>query len=1122
MLHLLLGRAGSGKTTTILDTLCQQVEEGQQAVLVVPEQFSFECERALTRRLGLAKMMGVEVLSFTRLADWVFRRHGGLAGRSLDPTTRLILMSVALDQVKDTLETYRRQSRSAAFLPALVSLTTEFKNAGAAPEDLQRVAMTTPDKRLSAKLGELAVIYGAFQALVDRGFTDPLDDLGRAARLAAEHHAFAQTAVFVDSFLSFTAAENRMLAAILADSPLVWVSLCADQLPQEGGAPIFATARQTARRLKEIARRAGTKVAKPLVLEAPRRFAAGDLAAIEGFLAQQELEAPPDPNPAHGVTLVAARDPYEEMEYVAAQICRLVREEGLRYREILVVGRALESRKTAVSTVFGRYGIPYFDDRRVCVTTQPLASLLMGALEAVRGGWDTGELLRLAKNPLTGVDLDGAALLENYCFTWNVGGSQWLAPFQNSPGGFSDRVSEDEKDILAQVNLAREQLTGPLAQLKDRLSGCDGRGFALALWQYLEALETPERLRQFAATLDQEEGRQLLELSEGLWASLTGILDVFATQLEGGRQTLAHLADLFAMAVSSIELGQIPRTADQVMVGDADRIRPSGPRAVFVVGANEGEFPQKAPAGGIFRDSEREILMKAGLELASAGIQRTLEERYFFYTALCAPSRWLYVSFCRGDAQGARLEPALALTRMAEKLRLDIAEARDLDRTLRAATWETALDQAAAAMAQPDSWSAALEQCLEATDHLGLSRLRRAAKGFAVEGLAPPVARALFGQRIYASPSRVEKFFECPFTYFCKFGLGVEPRKKAEFSPLESGIVIHMVLEKILAKYGGEALSQLDQRALEEEISALIAQFLGTRVEDLSALPARTRYQFARLVAILTRLLRRLGAEFAQSAFVPAGFEVRVGGEEIPPMTVVSPGGIAVTLEGTIDRVDLMDVEDGSGNRFVRVVDYKSGARKFSLSQVVEGLNMQLLLYLFAVCDGGEGRFSALEPAGVLYMPARAEVVTAARSDTPAQIEAAHGAGLRMNGLLLDDRQALEGMEHHLSGQYIPVKLTAGGLYDKRSPVVDRHQLEQLRRHVRRMVGEMGDRLSFGKIAPSPAVGGDRSPCDHCDYAAICQSTGGATERAITSLTAEEFFEELTKREEESHGGTVD
>jgi ATP-dependent helicase/nuclease subunit B len=350
------------------------------------------------------------------------------------------------------------------------------------------------------------------------------------------------------------------------------------------------------------------------------------------------------------------------------------------------------------------------------------------------------------------------------------------------------------------------------------------------------------------------------------------------------------------------------------------------------------------------------------------------------------------------------------------------------------------------------------------------------------------VARELFGGNLRLSPTRVERFYSCPFRYFAADGLALRTRRKVEFTPLESGSVIHNVLQVMVQRYGGKGLAGVEEAALKQEIAAVIQDYLSSLVEDTTKLPTRFQYLFERLTGMLARLLRRIGEEFAQSEFSPAAFElpIRQGeGEEtqeVEPLHLQTVDGMSVVVEGTVDRVDIMEK---NGIRYVRVVDYKSGSKSFDLHDILYGLNMQMLLYLFTIAENGVGELADAIPAGVLYMPVSESFVSAGRDASAEQIADAQTKQWKMSGILLEDEEVLRGMERDLAGLYIPVKLGRNG-YDRYSSLATQEELGRLARKVRELIADMAESLGKGAVAALPVLGDDYKTCEYCEYKAIC------------------------------------
>lgn len=1107
MVQFILGEAGTGKTELIYHQLRQSAQGGRKCILLIPEQYSFEAEKAVYQRLGAVLALQVEVLSFTRLANLVFRQCGGLAGHALDDCARVLLMSVTLEEVQDALTVYSRHPGNPAFVSSMVAMVGEFKNAGVTPDGLKELSGQLPEGALREKLGELFMIYSVYQAFVDRSYVDQMDDLMRAGGYLEETSVFQGYDVYCDGFKGFMAGEYTLLRYLLRDARNVTFSFSADGLSDaEEGTGVFSPVKRTIRRLIRMSGENGQSVQPPVIQREFHRFQAPELCHI----AAQMFRRPEEYRgwrSGESVYLVQALNPYEEIEAAAGRICALVRERGMRYRDVAVIARSLEPYQTAIESVFRRYGIPYFMDKQVDAETHPLTTLLLTALEAVRGGMDTGKILRLAKSPLLGLDLYENSLLENYCYVWRIEREQWKTPFQNHPDGFGGQMDQEAQERLAKAEGARQKLITPLLSLRGKLEECDGGGFAKAAFDYLEESGAVQRLSDLEELSD--------SLSSQVWDNLTAILDRFFLVMQGVRLTAARFTELLRLSLQTMEVALIPQTNDQVLVGAADRVRPQNPKAVFVIGANLGIFPARIEAGGVLSEDDRKKLAENGVEIAETMEERAVSEKYWAYTALTAASQYLWVSFCASGLDGKARYPSTIieqLRRMFPGLERE-AEHGSLDRVVNETTAFTAFcRRAASGQWKQTAEGAALEEYLMETSYADRLERVEALREEPFYSLSPGPAAALFGRTLHISPTRADDFASCPFRYFLRHALRLRPRRRAELTPLESGSALHYVLSAMVQAHPSKELGELTSKQMEEEVDALLEKFLKENMERQDESPARFAYLYRRLRSTLLFLLRHLGAELAQSRFVPVAFELPISRERgTPPLEFTSKDGMRILLEGTVDRVDVYTKPE-DGKEYLRVVDYKSGRKQFDLNDLLSGLDMQMPIYLFTLCRADEPI-----PAGVLYMPARAEAVEAGREDAPEKIQAEFEGKMRMNGLLLMDYEILEAMEEELTGRFIPIKKSASGInaQSKRNTVT-KDEWKTLKEYVIRKSEQMADQLHEGGIDDVPLLKKDgRLACEYCEYQAVCgHEADSVKRREVSDLSREEA---LAKMKEDKH-----
>lgn len=1081
MLRFITGRAGTGKTHLLMEQLSAAASDGETGViLVVPEQFSFETERTLWKTLGAETMLRVEVLSFKRLAQMIFRACGGLAGEYLTPPAKAVLMSSVLFDVKEALEFYSSQAENAAFLSALCRTVTAFKNWDVPPDRLKEAADNAPKGTLRQKLSELSLIYQGFEAAIAGKYTDEDDDVARACLLAEQQDFFAGKALFFDQFLGFTGLEYRMISVVLHQCDQVWFSLCAGEKEEPYG--LFSPVHDALRRLRAMGKEAGHKIAPPLCLKEPRRFASPELIALEKGMFSSAKE--PYPEPPQAVRLIKVQNREEEIVFAAQHICALVREQGYRYRDIVVFARDPEKYRMYIEEIFPAYGIPAFLDKKTDVSAAPVTRFLSALFDCMSSRFATGDVLSLAKSPLIGLSEVEAAKLENYAYVWNITGRRWLAPFTGHPAGLRGEFTPEEQEELAELNRLRAHLVAPVEQLATQLAEGPAEELCRGLYHYLKSQGILSALETLSHRLEEEGEGTLAKEQQEVWQAVLQVMDSIAQGLRGRILTLPRFCRLFSVGLAACQLGKIPEHTDEVLIGDVGRTLSGEKRAALLLGVTEGEFPALSPSGGIFTEQDAQALSQMGLSFAKTGEDSLFDEQLLAYQAMTGVSEQAVFLLPAGDLTGRALSPS----GIVRELRAIFPAGLESSPTLRGpaalCTRESALREYFSLQGSPDSYLSTLEAFFS-QDPAVQETLSRSRAPRPSSLSHPSLAGKLYGSRLLLSPSRVEKFYQCPFAYYLTYGLRLNTPKRAGLSPIETGSVIHFCLERLVRRYGAKQLSQIDGQALRAAVESLLREYLDQEMGGLSDKPARFGYLFTRLSATVLTLIRQLAAEFDQSAFTPVDFELTIApGGDVEPVLLRTPDGGTVQVIGRVDRVDTCRIGEET---YVRVVDYKTGSAKFSLTEVLQGLGLQMLLYLFTIWQNGSSRYGPTLPAGVLYLPAVNPVVKAGRDTDTETVEKLRRQGLKMNGLVLSDPSVIRAMEGEGKGVFIPVTLKANGEPDARSSVASLQELSQLSQHIDALVIQMAGELRSGKISAAPLPKNGRLPCEYCDYRSICR-----------------------------------
>lgn len=1150
MLHLITGRAGSGKTSYVRKVLGTLASEGNdRLVLIVPEQYSFSSERAILEQFGEKDAQNIEVLSFTRLADYVFRELGGMSGTLADDGIKIMLMVKALSTVQDQLELYAKHIESIPLAKELLYTVTELRQAAITPAMLREAAQsdrTLHQQSFRQKLRELALIFEAYDAEFSQLYRDNDTLLDRLCQLLKENTFFQGYTVAIDGFKGFTAQELQLLEQLLLQSDDLYLTLCLDQIrrgtEKRNPSLIFESVNETAKKVLQIATTHHISVLldKPETtgIASGKRYQAEELKLLEEHLFYPEKEV--TQTAAKAIHIHSGQDVTEECNFIAASIRKLLRGEELRLRDIAVIVRQEDTYRRELQAAFHRYQIPFFEDSRQPIVNQPLITLTESVFTLLTTGFSTENILRYLKTGLSELSEEQVAKLENYALLWNLSAKAWQEEFTLHPDGLGVKETEKSDATLADLNQMRETIIQPLQALRLAVSKTTAEGIGKAYYDFLTKTQVSQHLKTYAMAYHEKGFTALAAEQSRVWDLLMELLDKLANVMGDRRIPLQTYVNLFHAVVSVTELGNIPQALDQVSIGAADRIRLDSPKVVFVAGCAEGIFPAGVSSNGIFSSADRKQLLEMGLELGLSKELQSCEERFIAYSAVTAASQQVYLTYHRVGGMGESLEPSLIIrsTRELFGAFLEETDAGSLSPDFYAETPASAFSSYALSTQQDSAVasceSVTLRAALETqTDYTGkLYALDRAREKRTFHIQDPNIARALFGTNLKLSASRVDTYYKCAFEYFCKYGLNAKPREPAKLDPAQSGTVIHYVLEQIIKENTIDGLISMTKEQRQAKVDHWLMIYLDENMGGYENKEARFRYLYERLKISLYDVVERLCAEFNVSSFRPVDFELSIGSykedEEpsIPAYHLDLKEGGSLEIFGSIDRVDSFEKD---GQTYIRVVDYKTGGKDFVLSDVLYGLNMQMLIYLFAIEAGGADYYhSDIIPAGILYYPAKRNTVNLTKKNASEEdiMKAKRTKGNhsddRGNGLFLLDKNTLDAMEHDLQGNFIPIteKTVNRGKKNEETRLIGNlitaGDMGLLRRKIDQILREMAESLQEGQIDAAPAYNSSRysNTCKYCDYASVCHYEEG-NERQIQNLKNDEVFELLQGKEED-------
>ncbi len=1100
MINFIYGRAGSGKTAEICKNAAKAVSDGRKVFLIVPEQTALDTEKKMTELLEGYSSLSLEILNFKRLCNHIFREVGGLSYSYITKSGRMLLMWQTICELTPLLKTITSPDRG--LVSRMLGAVTELKTYCISPSMLElaakKLSSEKENNKLSDKLYDLSLIYAAYVNLSNELGDDGDDDLTRAAEALKQHNIFSGADIFLDSFWGFTPQQFAVIGELFSQADNVTVSLCLDSLNGSMGDELFQNQKRTAEMLAKLAKRSHAEVNEFLLTE-NHRANTEELRFLEKNLWSLDLSKNECFNKTtECLRIYECQSLFSECEAVAGDICRIVRG-GAAWRDFAVITRGIDRYEGILDVILEKYGIPHFISKRTDIKTKPIIKLILTSLSLYISNFECEDMISYIKTGLSGLSPSEVSSFENYLQLWNIRGKNRLnEDFTMNPAGYTAVFSEESEKRLSEINDLRERVITPLFDFHQRLRDAKTvKDFSSALYEFLLELKMPEILQSLTEA-QKSVSPETAEETEQLWSIIIDALDEICTIMPNLEINASVFSELLKIFFDETDIGRIPAALDAVVCGDAALLRADA-KYLYIIGANDGIFPAVASNNGFFSDSECEALASMGLELASVGEYTAADERFLFYRAAASASHSLTVLWSSSDLSGHTMKPSFAVTRLKKLFPLiESVCYHELPIEKRLEGKGNILEFIA------ESDGTALGTALReyaVRDKELAPRLERLSLPLCddTEQLSEHTAKNLFGGDLPLTQSRLESYVLCQFSYFCKYVLKLEEKKSASFDSANIGSFIHHVLEKFVRRaeeMGG--LSNMTDSLLESTLDEIIRDYMRNicRLDgELSG--SRIAHLFAKLKRSSRILCKNLISEFSESKFVPKLFELPIGitkdGEKsVEPLKIPLSDSSSAYIYGIADRVDIYEKDD---KYYVRVVDYKTGSKEFSLEDVKMGLNMQLLLYLFSIWKNGGKEGSALSipakseiiPAGILYFSAGVPTVTLDREATAEEVEAMISEKLGRKGLLLDDPEVLEAMERGLGGKYIPIKQKKDGELTNTGSLATLEDFKALAATLEETIHQIGKEMKNGKAWAKPLRNKNHDGCAFCPMRPICR-----------------------------------
>jgi len=856
---------------------------------------------------------------------------------------------------------------------------------------------------------------------------------------------------------------------------------------------LFAPVNRSIDRLIAMAKEQGISVQREH-LDLPL-FASEEIKALENRLFA--LDSKKDERDMANIQLRQLSTPRAEVHAAASKIRHLI-SGGADPSDLAVVYPGGSMYCALVEHIFPMYGLPVYVSAKRAASGHPLCRFILSALSVVSDGFKTSDVVECIQSGFLPIGREEADALCAYAEGVDLRGDAWKHPFRY--------IKSKNEEELAAFNATRERAVAPLIDFSSRLGGArtadDTIAAVLCLLDDAHAFDTLETMRD---TLLQAGFPVQADDCAQVWNRLMETLDQLHALLGGDGVGAALIRDLLSSGLSAMELAALPPADGAIICGEIGNVRTAQVDTLFAIGMNDEAAGEQSSL--LTEQETQEAALATGAYLGMSPAERTALAQLDTLKALTCARSSLYLSYAMSDETGRALREGtavLALKRRFPRLPLMTSLGAQEMEDMLSAPLPAAQALAVALSDAADGRESLSERAAQAYSILSmneegsnmlLSVTRKLAQA-SRPALNGATARMLYGRPVM-SVSRLETFAQGPYRHFVRYGLSPQEELRPGVDRAELGTLYHEAAETFT-----RAVTQLPEfpnvdpavvdKLMHEAAAPLID---GWRASPLGR-SARGASIASRIDKIARRTARNIVSQFASGGFRPLRSELVFGQKGMAPIVLSLADGTVIYLQGRIDRVDVID-----GEGHIRIIDYKSGTKKFDATMAYWGLQLQLLLYLGAAL----AQIPGSKAAGFFYCRI-ADPMVRSESRIKEEIEKQIAKKLSLAGISLSDVSILRA-----HGAAHAAMITKDGKVSGRyaGSLVDEEGMADLLAFAREKAARIALNAYAGVIDDAPAERGQYTACSTCDFAAVCgfdptrQSRRRLSEKRLADLIAD-------------------
>ena len=1118
-LRIIYGKSGTGKSQYIYDEINNMInkkENNKKIYIIVPEQFSYTAEQKLMNEKK--SIINVEVITFNRLAYRVINEIGGVINTNLTKCGKAMLIYSILEKEKKNLIFLNKSDDN---IELCIRIISELKKHNITVEHLKNEKEKIKDEYLKGKLNDIIIVYNDFQEKIKDKYIDETDLLTILAENIDKINLLKNTYIYIDEFSGFTEQEYSIIKKLINITSKITITSCTQDLDfnTNGDTDIFYSNKITLKKIINLLNNSEKNNLEKINLNNLYRFKNTELKILENYLykTSEKIDNKIKENNLNNIKLFLAKNNYSEIENIAKEINKLIKKENYRFKDISIITKNIEKYASVAKVIFDKYEIPIFIDQKRDLNQNIIIQYILSILEIFIKNYSYESIFNYLKTGFLDIEENDIYNFEKYCIKYGIKNNKFKKDFYLG-------INEKNKNEINYLNEIRKKIINPLINLKNKIDeNKTTENICKEFYLFLINENIENKINKKINKLRENNFLELAKEYEESFKIFLNILDEINLIFKEEKITIEKFSQIIKIGLKNNELGNIPSTQDQVIMGDIDRSRSRKSKIVFIIRLNDGEFPSINKNEGFLDDSDRNTLKSDGIEIAKNTIENLYDDNFNIYKAFSTAEEKLFLSYASSDDEGKTLRPSILIFKI-KNIFPKLIEKTDIiseNNKLNLINKKILFEELILKINEINNKkNISKEICTifkfyknnKKYNYLLNQNLKYFNYNFS-EKIKKENINKLYGKKLNTSISKLEKYNSCPFSYFLKYILKLKEKEEFKIKTIDTGTFMHNVInsffEELKKLWDNNEFKNLSDEEIKKIINKIIDEKLSKNNNYIFNETEKYKLLVIRLKKIIIKSLKYIIETLAQGEFNLIGTEVEFSENgKYKPIYINLEDEKTVEITGKIDRVDLAKYNN---KNYVRIIDYKSSTKNVDLNDIYAGMQLQLLTYLDAVC-----KIENYIPAGVLYFNLLEQIIDSNKKISKEEIEEKIKNNFKMKGLVLADIDVVKLHDKNLTtgmSKIIQAYVNKSGeLSLKKSNVATQEEFIKLQKYIIKTIKEISEEIFKGNIEAKPYYKNRKTPCDYCEYKTMCTFNSGICKtkyKYIDNLSKDEILNKI-------------